>query len=78
MGEIRFGPARVPSRDSPEAAVELLLERGYSACEIDFEGKFWMDYDWAGAFGELAAENGIRLSVHAPLAGFVGQAERGK
>jgi hypothetical protein len=35
----------VPSRDSPEAAIALLLERGYSACEIDFEGKFWMDYD---------------------------------
>ena len=45
MVEIRFRPARVPSRDSPEAAIELLLERGYSACEIDFEGKFWMDYD---------------------------------
>ncbi len=78
MGEIRFGPARVPSRDSPEAAVELLLERDYSACEIDFEGKFWMDYDWAGRFGVLARENGIVLSVHAPIAGFMGHAERGK
>jgi deoxyribonuclease-4 len=78
MGEIRFGPARVPSRDSPEAAIELLLERGYTACEIDFEGRFWMDYDWAGRFGELAREHGIALSVHAPIAGFVGHAERGK
>ena len=68
----------MPSRDSPEAAVDLLLERGYSACEIDFEGKFWMDYDWAGRFGELARENGIVLSVHAPIAGFMGHAERGK
>src|SRR4051795_4646901 len=78
MGEIRVGPARVPSRESPEAAIELLLERGYSACEIDFEGKFWMDYDWAGRFGELARDNGIVLSVHAPIAGFMGHAERGK
>ena len=78
MGEIRFGPARVPSRESPEAAIELLLERGYSACEIDFEGKFWMDYEWAGRFGELARGHGIALSVHAPIAGFVGHAERGK
>ena len=78
MGEVRFGPARVPSRDSPEAAVELLLERGYSACEIDFEGKFWMDYPWAERFGVLARENSIALSVHAPIAGFVGHAERGK
>src|SRR5690349_22309274 len=78
MGEIHFGPARVPSRDSPEAAVDLLLERGYSACEIDFGGRFWMDYDFAGRLGELAREAGIVLSVHAPIAGFMGHAERGK
>jgi deoxyribonuclease IV len=68
----------VPSRESPEAAVELLLERGHSACEIDFEGKFWMDYPWAESFGELARENSIVLSVHAPIAGFMGHVERDK
>src|SRR5215211_5576280 len=78
VGELRFGPARVPSRESPEAAVQLLLERGHTACEIDFEGKFWMDYEWAERFGQLARENSIVLSVHAPIAGFVGHAERGK
>jgi deoxyribonuclease IV len=78
MGELRYGPARVPSQDSPEAAIELLLERGYSACEIDFEQKFWMDYPWAERFGELARENGIALSVHAPIAGFMGHVERDK
>src|SRR6476469_9475768 len=75
---LHFGPARVPSRESPEAAVALLLERGYSACEIDFEGRFWMDYDFAAAFGELTRANDIVLSVHAPIAGFMGHAERGK
>ena len=78
MGVLHFGPARVPARESPEAAIELLLERGYSACEIDFEGKFWMDYPWAERFGELARERDIALSVHAPIAGFMGHAERGK
>ena len=78
MGELKFGPARIPSRESPEAAIELLLERGYSACEIDFEGRFWMDYDFAERLGELAQEHGIVLSVHAPIAGFMGHAERGK
>ena len=78
VGEIRFGPARVPSQESPEAAVEALGERGYSACEIDFEGRFWMDYDFAARFGELCGEAGIVLSVHAPIAGFMGHAERGK
>ena len=78
MGQIRFGPARVPSRESPEAAIQLLLERGYTACEIDFEGKFWMDYEWAERFGELARDAGIVLSVHAPIAGFMGHVERDK
>src|SRR3954452_8671674 len=78
MGALRFGPARCPSRESPEQAIELLLERGYTACEIDFEGGFWMDYDFAARFGELARDEGIALSVHAPLAGFGGHAERGK
>ena len=78
MGALKFGPARVPSRESPEAAVAALLERGWSACEIDFEGKFWMDYEWAERFGRLCRENGIIVSVHAPIAGFMGHAERGK
>src|ERR687885_1112062 len=78
MGAIHFGPARIPSRESPEAAIALLQERGFTACEIDFEGKFWMDYPWAERFGELAREADIVLSVHAPIAGFMGHAERGK
>src|SRR5712691_4588439 len=78
MGLLRFGPARVPSRESPEQAVELLLDRGYTACEIDFEGGFCMDYPWAEQFGELAREAGIALSVHAPIAGFMGHLERDK
>jgi deoxyribonuclease IV len=75
VATISYGPARVPARESPEAAVELLLGRGFSACEIDFEGGFWMDYPWAERFGELAREHGIRLSVHAPLFGFMGHLE---
>lgn len=75
MGAIRFGPPRVPSRDSPEGAIELLLASGYTACEIDFESGFWMDYDWATRLGELAREHGVALSVHAPLFGFMGHLE---
>jgi deoxyribonuclease-4 len=75
---LHFGPARVPSRESPQAALDGLLERGYDACEIDLGGGFWMDYAFAAAFGELCRDAGIVLSVHAPLAGFMGHAERGK
>ncbi len=78
MGKLRFGPARVPSRDSPEAAIELLVEGGYSACEIDFASGFWMDYPWAEEFGMLARRRRIALSVHAPIAGFMGHVERDK
>jgi len=74
-GRIRLGPARMPSRESPEDAIDLLLERGYDACEIDFESGFWMDYDFAERLGELAHENQVALSVHAPLFGFMGHVE---
>ena len=72
---IRVGPARCPSRESPEHAVGILLERGYSACEIDFESGFWMDYPFAERLGELAREHDLALSVHAPLFGFMGHLE---
>ena len=78
MGRVRFGPARVPSRESPAAAIALLRKRGFNACEIDFEGGFWMHYDWAAEFGKRAREAKIALSVHAPIAGFMGHVERDK
>jgi deoxyribonuclease-4 len=78
MGRVRFGPARVPSRESPAEAISLLRKRGFTACEIDFEGGFWMDYAWAAEFGKRARESKIALSLHAPIAGFMGHAERGK
>jgi deoxyribonuclease-4 len=65
----------MPSRESPEQAIETLLARGYSACEIDFESGFWMDYPFAERLGELARDEDIALSVHAPLFGFMGHLE---
>jgi deoxyribonuclease-4 len=56
----------------------LLQERGFDACEIDFEGGFWMDYPWAERFGQLARKAKVVLSVHAPIAGFMGHVERDK
>ena len=78
MGKLRYGPARVPSRKSPADAIRILRERGYSACEIDFESGFWMDYPWAEEFGKLARKHRIALSLHAPIAGFMGHVERDK
>src|SRR5437773_523654 len=78
MARLRFGPARVPSRRSPGEAIRILKQRGFTACEIDFESGFWMGYPWAERFGRLAREAKIALSVHAPIAGFMGHVERDK
>ena len=78
MAPLHFGPAEVPSRKSPEEAVRLLREQKFNACEIDFAGGFWMDYEWAEEFGKLARNARIVLSVHAPIAGFMGHLERDK
>lgn len=78
MGAIRFGPGAVPSQESPEQAVERLAAAGYTACEIDFGGGFWMDAAFAARLGELARAAGIVLSLHAPLPAFLGHAERGR
>jgi deoxyribonuclease-4 len=78
VGAIRLGPARCPSRDSPELAVEILVERGFSACELDLESGFWLDYPWAERLGELARAQDIALSVHAPLFAFPGHPDEKK
>jgi deoxyribonuclease IV len=78
VAKLRFGPARVPSRRSPGEAIRILKQRGFTACEIDFESGFWMGYPWAERFGKLAREAKIVLSVHAPIAGFMGHLERDK
>ena len=58
--------------------MELLLARGYSACELDFERGFWLDYPWAERLGEVAREHDIALSVHAPLFAFPGHPDERK
>jgi deoxyribonuclease-4 len=78
MGAIRVGPHSIPDRESPEAAVAWLKERGYAACEIDFEGGFWMEWDYARELGEVARREGIALSVHAPIPAFLGHLDKGK
>jgi deoxyribonuclease-4 len=77
VGLIRVGPAQLPDRESAEVSVELLAERGYDACEIGFEGGFWMEWDFAERLGNLAREQDIALSVHAPIPAFLGHTDRG-
>jgi deoxyribonuclease-4 len=78
VGEIRLGPAGLPDAPSFEEAAGLLSARGYRACEIGFAGGFWLDYDSAPALGEALRAEDVVLSVHAPLAAFMGHVEREK
>jgi deoxyribonuclease-4 len=74
---IRVGPGGLPSRDNASEALELLVQRGYDACEIDFGDGLWMDWEFARTLGGLAREAGVALSIHAPLAAFLGHVEAG-
>ena len=78
MGRVRFGPSGLPRQDEPEPALDELVAAGYDACEVGFATGFWMDYDWAGRLGEAARERDVMLSIHAPLAGFMGHLDDGK
>jgi deoxyribonuclease IV len=75
MTRIRVGLPGIPVRDDPLRAIDALSEQGYDACEIDFEGGFWMDYPFAEQLGQAARDADIALSVHAPLFGFMGHLE---
>ena len=77
MGDIRFGPSGLPVGSFEEAAAELAAG-GYRACEIGFAGGFWLDYDTAPQLGEALRAADVSLSVHAPLAAFMGHVAREK
>jgi deoxyribonuclease-4 len=77
VGEIRFGPSGLPLGSFTEAASEL-ASAGYRAVEIGFAGGFWLDYDAAPQLAEALRAHDIVLSVHAPLAAFMGHVDRGK
>lgn len=78
MGELRFGPADLPRADTFSDAMVDLRERGYTACEIGFVGSFWLDYEEAAELRAAAEAADVALSVHAPLAAFMGHADDGK
>ena len=75
---LRYGPSLDTSADAPLELVDALLASGMTACELPPSGKLWNDYATATEFGERAAAAGVSVSLHAPIAGFMGHAERGK
>ena len=78
MGDVRVGPSGLPDAASFEEAASWLSGRGYRAVEIGFAGGFWLDYESAPVLGEAMRSADIALSVHAPLAAFMGHVAREK
>jgi deoxyribonuclease-4 len=78
VGEIRIGPSGLPEAPSFAAAAAWLAARGYRAVEIGFAGGFWLDYDSAPELGAAMRAEDIVISVHAPLAAFMGHVAREK
>ncbi|HEY4606965.1 MAG TPA: TIM barrel protein, partial [Acidimicrobiia bacterium] len=67
MTSIRFGISHLPPEDTKDAAyLDALREKGHTALELPFVDGFPWKEKRCQAFGELAAERDIRLSVHAP------------
>jgi deoxyribonuclease-4 len=64
---IRFGISGLPPEDGDDAVfLDGLLDRGHQAYELAFVKNFPWKEKRCARFGELAAERGIALSVHAP------------
>ncbi len=67
MTAIRYGISHLPTEDGKDAEyLDALVARGHTAHELPFVDGFPWKEKRCQAFGELAAERDIRLSVHAP------------
>jgi deoxyribonuclease IV len=78
VGELRYGPSGLPDAPTFEDAFASLTALGYRACEFGFVSGFWLDYETAPLLAEAAEAADVALSVHAPLAAFMGHVDRGK
>jgi len=78
MGRLRFGPSGLAADVDPELAVAEVADAGFDACEVGFVSGFKLDYPLAERLGAAAREHDVAISVHAPLAGFMGHLDQGK
>jgi bifunctional non-homologous end joining protein LigD len=67
VSSIRFGISRLPPEDvADEQFLDDLVAKGHRALELPFLDGFPWKEKRCQAFGELASQRDIRLSVHAP------------
>lgn len=66
---IRFGISKLPPDGQAEQArfLDDLVAQGHSALELPFVKEFPWKEKQCRSFGQLAAERGIQVSVHAPF-----------
>jgi bifunctional non-homologous end joining protein LigD len=64
---LRFGVSELPPKGGSDTAfLDGLVARGHRALELPFTKDFPWNEKRCAEFGALAAERGLRLSVHAP------------
>lgn len=67
MSTLRFGISHLPADDGDDTAfLDQIVEDGHRALELPFTQGFPWKEKRCEAFGALAAERDVRLSVHAP------------
>lgn len=66
MRQLRYGVAGLKDPRDLEGSVDYLVESGFAACEVQFVKEFTLKESEARKLGQLARDNGISLSVHAP------------
>jgi bifunctional non-homologous end joining protein LigD len=66
MRQLRYGIAGLKDTRNLDESVAYLVDRGFAACEVQFVKEFTLKEPEARRLGEIARDNGISLSVHAP------------
>ncbi len=66
MRQLRYGVAGLKDPKDLNASIDHLVSHGFAQCEVQFVKEFTLKEAEAKRFGEMARDNGISLSVHAP------------
>jgi bifunctional non-homologous end joining protein LigD len=66
MRQLRYGVAGLKDPRDLNASIDHLVSHGFAQCEVQFVKEFTLKESEAKRFGEMARDNGISLSVHAP------------
>lgn len=66
MRQLRYGVAGIKDPKDLRGSIDHLVSQGFVHCEVQFVKEFTLKEAEVKRFGEMARDNGISLSVHAP------------